>query len=110
MCACHPACPTPNRPTPNGSAPRGADFSSPNSPRLPPSPGKRSLTALRVPAPCSLSKEVCMKVLFINNSGGGFADFIEVGTGTTVAQLFGQRLPHAKAEDSLIRVNRELVS
>jgi hypothetical protein len=51
-----------------------------------------------------------MKVLFINNSGGGFADFIEVGTGTTVAQLFGQRLPQAKAEDYLIRVNRQPVS
>jgi hypothetical protein len=51
-----------------------------------------------------------MKVLFINNSGGGFADFIEVGAGTTVAQLFGQRLPHAKAEDYLIRVNRQPVS
>jgi sulfur carrier protein ThiS len=47
-----------------------------------------------------------MKVLFINNSGGGFADFIEVAPGTTVSKLFAQQLPEAKAEDYLIRVNR----
>ena len=47
-----------------------------------------------------------MKVLYINNSGAGFADHIEVEAGTTVTQLFAQRLPGAKAEDYLIRVNR----
>jgi sulfur carrier protein ThiS len=51
-----------------------------------------------------------MKVLFINNSGGGFADHIEVEPGTTVTQLFEQRLPDARAEDYLIRVNRLPVS
>jgi hypothetical protein len=51
-----------------------------------------------------------MKVLFINNSGGGFADFIEVEPNTTVTQLFGARLPTAKPEDFLIRVNRLPVS
>lgn len=47
-----------------------------------------------------------MKVLFINNAGGGFADFIDVEAGTTVTQLFEQRMPGAKANDYLIRVNR----
>ena len=47
-----------------------------------------------------------MKVMFINNSGGGFADHIDVEAGTTVTQLFAQRLSGAKAEDYLIRVNR----
>ena len=47
-----------------------------------------------------------MKVLFINNDGGGFADHIEVEPGTTVAQLFEQQLPRSKPEDYLIRVNR----
>ena len=47
-----------------------------------------------------------MKVLYINNSGGGFADHIDVEAGTTVTQLFAQRLSGAKAEDYLIRVNR----
>ena len=51
-----------------------------------------------------------MRVLFINNSGGGFADHIEVDDGSTVSQLFGQRLPGASAEDYLIRVNRLPVS
>ena len=47
-----------------------------------------------------------MRVLFINNSGGGFADYIEVESGTTVNKLFTQKLPGSKAEDFLIRVNR----
>ena len=47
-----------------------------------------------------------MKVLYINNDGGGFADHIEVEPGTTVAALFAQRLPGRRAEDYLIRVNR----
>jgi hypothetical protein len=47
-----------------------------------------------------------MKVLFINNDGGGFADHIEVEPGTTVARLFEQRLPGRQAADYLIRVNR----
>jgi hypothetical protein len=47
-----------------------------------------------------------MRVLFINNDGGGFADQIEVADGTTVSKLFGQRIPDRKASDYLIRVNR----
>jgi hypothetical protein len=59
------------------------------------------------PYPVSLfPKEVRMKVLFINNDGGGFADYIEVTEGTTVARLFEQRLPGRQPADYLIRVNR----
>jgi hypothetical protein len=47
-----------------------------------------------------------MKVLLINNEGGGFADYVEVEPGTTVAQFFAQRLPGRKPVDYLIRVNR----
>ena len=47
-----------------------------------------------------------MQVLFINNDGGGFADHIEIADGTTVEQLFQQRLPQGKPADYLIRVNR----
>jgi hypothetical protein len=50
-----------------------------------------------------------MKVLFINNDGGGFADHVDVEPGTTVQAFFGQRLPHAKPESYLIRVNRQPV-
>jgi hypothetical protein len=48
-----------------------------------------------------------MKILFINNFGGGFADHIEVEPETNIARLFAQRLPHCRAEDYLIRVNRQ---
>ena len=48
-----------------------------------------------------------MKILFINNDGGGFADYIDVASGTKVERLFADRLPGAKAENYLIRVNRQ---
>jgi len=51
-----------------------------------------------------------MKILFINNDGGGFADHIDVAEGTTVQALFEQRLKSARPEDYLIRVNRQPVS
>ena len=47
-----------------------------------------------------------MRILFINNHGGGFADHIEVASNTTVEELFRQRMPDGKPEDYLIRVNR----
>src|SRR5579862_3650063 len=55
-------------------------------------------------------KESDMKILYINNDGGGFADHIEVATDTTVAALFEQRLPACKPQDYLIRVNRQPAS
>ncbi len=47
-----------------------------------------------------------MKLMLINNDGGGFADHIEVENGTTVAQLFAEKMPGRKSADYLIRVNR----
>ena len=47
-----------------------------------------------------------MRILYVNNNGGGFADTIEVADHTTVTQLFAQRLPGCQAADYLIRVNR----
>lgn len=47
-----------------------------------------------------------MRILYVNNDGGGFADYIDTAEGTTVAQLFAQRLPGRQPEDYLIRVNR----
>ena len=47
-----------------------------------------------------------MRILYVNNDGGGFADYIEVEAGTTVAHLFAQRLSGRPAADYLIRVNR----
>ena len=48
-----------------------------------------------------------MKVLLINNDGGGFADHIEIDEGTTVTQLFEQQIGSSEPSDYLIRVNRQ---
>ncbi len=48
-----------------------------------------------------------MKVLVINNDGGGFADYVEVAPGTTVAQLFERQVGATKPDRYLIRVNRQ---
>lgn len=50
-----------------------------------------------------------MRLLYINNDGGGFADYVEVRTGTTVSQFFDDRLPGREPSDYLIRVNRQPV-
>jgi len=50
-----------------------------------------------------------MRLFFINNDGGGFADMIEVPDGCTINQLFRERMPHGKPADYLIRVNRQPV-
>ena len=48
-----------------------------------------------------------MKILFLNHDGGGFADRIEIEEGMTVETLFASRMKGARAEDYLIRVNRQ---
>lgn len=50
-----------------------------------------------------------MRVLFINNLGGGFADFINVESNTSIMDLFKQRMPDEEPSDYLIRVNRQPV-
>lgn len=50
-----------------------------------------------------------MRILFINNNGGGFADYINVNPNTTVEKFFNQQLPNEENEDYLIRVNRQPV-
>ena len=51
-----------------------------------------------------------MKILWINNSGGGFADYVDVEPGATVEKFIAARLPQASPADYLIRVNRMPVS
>ena len=48
-----------------------------------------------------------MRVLFINNDGGGFADHLDIEDGLTVRGLFERQVPHGKEQDYLIRVNRQ---
>jgi hypothetical protein len=50
------------------------------------------------------------RILFVNNDGGGFADYLEVEDGTTVESFFQEQLPDRKAGDFLIRVNRQPVA
>ena len=50
-----------------------------------------------------------MKILVINNLGGGYADYMDLESGTTVQQLFNRIVPQGKADDYLIRVNRQPV-
>ncbi|HEV3146952.1 MAG TPA: hypothetical protein VGZ47_23895 [Gemmataceae bacterium] len=47
-----------------------------------------------------------MRVLYVNNDGGGFADYIEIEPNTTVNRLFHDRMSGRHPEDFLIRVNR----
>ena len=51
-----------------------------------------------------------MKLLFINNLGSGFADYVEVDSGITVEQFFHEQMPDASPGDYLIRVNRQPVA
>ena len=48
-----------------------------------------------------------MRILYINNDGGGFADHIDVEDDLTVERLFHERMPERRPDDYLIRVNRQ---
>ena len=47
-----------------------------------------------------------MKVFYLNNGGGGFADHVEVEEGTTVGAFFAERMKGRDPHDYLIRVDR----
>ena len=51
-----------------------------------------------------------MRLLYVNNDGGGFADYVEVSQGVTVEQFFAQKMPGQEPTDYLIRVNRQPVA
>ena len=57
-----------------------------------------------------MHEEKAMKVLYINNAGGGFADYLDINQGTTVEQFFSKRMLDCRPEDHLIRVNRQPVA
>lgn len=44
--------------------------------------------------------------MYVNNDGGGFADRIDIADGTSVSQLFSQKVQGGRPSDYLIRVNR----
>ena len=47
-----------------------------------------------------------IRIFYVNNHGGGFADHVEVPEGTTIEKFFSQRMPDQASADFLIRVNR----
>lgn len=51
-----------------------------------------------------------MRILFINNSGSGYADHLEISENTNIDQLFTIKMPNESSEDHLIRVNRQPVA
>ncbi|MGD0784338.1 MAG: molybdopterin converting factor [Sedimentisphaerales bacterium] len=51
-----------------------------------------------------------MKILFIDNDGAGFADYLDIAEGTTIEQFFKIKMPGREVSDYLIRVNRQPVA
>ena len=51
-----------------------------------------------------------MRLLYINNDGSGFADYVTVSEQITVEQFFNQKMPGEEPTDYLIRVNRQPVA
>ncbi len=50
-----------------------------------------------------------MRILYVNNQGGGFADYVQIEKGKTVEQFFKDKMPSEVSTDYLIRVNRQPV-
>ena len=51
-----------------------------------------------------------MRVLYINNVGTGWADYVDIPEGKSVEQFFDEKMSGRKPDDFLIRVNRQPVS
>ena len=51
-----------------------------------------------------------MKILFLNNGGGGFADYVDVDEGTNIEAFLAKQVHGYKPGDLLIRVNRQPVA
>lgn len=50
-----------------------------------------------------------MRIMYINNAGGGFADYMNIEEGTNIEKLFKQKMANEDTHDHLIRVNRQPV-
>jgi len=51
-----------------------------------------------------------MRILFIDNDGAGFADYIDIAENTTVEQFFKIKMSGKEVSDYMIRVNRQPVA
>ena len=43
-----------------------------------------------------------MRILYINNDGSGFADYVDVTPNMTVDTFFNEKMPNRKPDDFLI--------
>jgi hypothetical protein len=50
-----------------------------------------------------------MRILYINNSGAGYADYVNVAENTTIDQFFTIKMSGEQSCDYMIRVNRQPV-
>ena len=50
-----------------------------------------------------------MKVLYVNNDGGGYADYVEIESNVSIGEFVAQRMPGRAVSDYMIRVNRQPV-
>jgi sulfur carrier protein ThiS len=50
-----------------------------------------------------------MRILFIDNEGGGYADYVDIAENTNIDQFFKIKMSGRDASDFLIRVNRQPV-
>ena len=50
-----------------------------------------------------------MRILFINNNGSGYADYVNIAENTTMDQFFAIKMQGEQTGDYLIRVNRQPV-
>ena len=51
-----------------------------------------------------------MRILYINNDGSGYANYITIAENTNIDQFFAIKMSGCEAEDYLIRVNRQPVT
>lgn len=50
-----------------------------------------------------------ISILYINNDGGGFAEYVDAPEGQTIGEFFSARIG-GESEKSMIRVNRQPVA
>lgn len=54
-------------------------------------------------------RKFTMRILFINNNGSGYADYVNIAENTTIDQFFAIKMQGEQTSDYLIRVNRQPV-
>lgn len=51
-----------------------------------------------------------MKIMFVNNAGGGFAQEVEVKAKTKVSDFFKEMMKNSNPDSFIIRVNRQVIT